>query len=60
MSNPDSYTLEDLKAVYPQFEGDGVPDSVLELYLELAHEAIQKIVGAAIGSWPWVFLWLIS
>lgn len=42
MSNPDSYTLEDLKAVYPQFEGDGVPDSVLELYLELAHKAIQK------------------
>ena len=42
MSGSDSYTLEDLKAVYPQFEGDGVPDSVLEMYLELAHETIQK------------------
>lgn len=42
MSSVDSYTLEDLKAIYPQFAGDGIPDSVLEMYLELAHETIQK------------------
>lgn len=42
MSSVDSYTLEDLKAIYPQFAGDGIPDSVLEMYLDLAHETIQK------------------
>lgn len=42
MSSVDSYTLEDLKVIYPQFAGDGIPDSVLEMYLDLAHETIQK------------------
>lgn len=36
------FTLEDLKEIYPQFYGDGIPDYILEMYLELARENIRK------------------
>lgn len=36
------FTLADFKEVYPQFSGDAVPNIVLEMYLELAHNAVKQ------------------
>lgn len=40
-ANP-PYTLEDFKSFYPQFIGEGVPDAVLEMYLEMANQNIRE------------------
>ena len=39
--NP-AFTLDHFKELYPQFAGEGVPNAVLELYLELAHQTIKE------------------
>lgn len=36
------YALDDFKAMYPQFQGEAVPEQVLKMYLELAHSAIKE------------------
>lgn len=36
------FTLDDLKLIYPQFDGLGIPDRILEMYLEQAKESIRK------------------
>lgn len=38
----DVFTLETFKELYPQFDGDAVPDTVLKLYLDLAHQNIVR------------------
>lgn len=40
-ANP-PFTLEEFKEIYPQFKGQAVPDVVLAMYLELAHNAIKE------------------
>ena len=36
------FTLDDFKAMYPQFAGEAVPELVLTMYLELAHHAVKE------------------
>lgn len=36
------FSVSDFKALSPQFQNDIVPDVVLEMYLELAHNAIKQ------------------
>lgn len=36
------YTLEEFQSFYPQFDGEAVPEAVLEMYLELGENAVQK------------------
>lgn len=40
-ANP-PFTLEDFKEIYPQFKGEAVPEAVLIMYMELAHNAIKE------------------
>jgi hypothetical protein len=35
------FTLDDFKAMYPQFQGGAVPDTMLSVFLELADKAIN-------------------
>ena len=36
------FTLDEFKTMYPQFQGEAVPDLLLEMYLELADNAIKE------------------